>query len=416
MKKLFILVVVGLAIALMLSFAITLDPGYVRISVGNWLIESNLWVMSAIYLFAILLLMVMLSFVRGLVKNRHFMSRWLGSSSSKRARQKTEKGLIALLEGNWSSANKLLSKSAEKSDTPLINYVGAARAANELGDAKSAEQLLKAAYDKSSSSQFAVGIAQAQIQLEQNQLEQCLATLLRLKKQQPNHPFVLKLLKTVYLRLEDWHQLVKIIPLLRKAPRADKETIKGLEQRAWNKIFIQKATELQRAESHKADNKQKENAAEQLSQLWKQVPDSLRFDDQLIETYARQLSTLGYDVESESLLRKILSKHWSDTLVSLYGLVQGKNASEQLITAENWLTERPNNAVLLLTLGRLALRNALWGKALEYFEASNRLQPNQQSCAELYRLSIKMNEDKSRQQQLLNGIIQSLKLPDLPLP
>lgn len=415
MKPFFILIIVGLAIALALSFAVTLDPGYVRISAGNWLIESNLWVMFAIHLVVLILVVFSLVFMRRLMQTKNMMRRWVGSSGSKRAKQKTEKGLIALLEGNWGSANKLLSRAAGKSDSPVINFVGAARAANELGDVKAAEQLLKAAYEKSSSSEFVVGIAQAQIQLEQNQLEQCLATLLRLRKEQPNHPFLLKLLKAVYLRLEDWQQLVNILPALKKAPKADKEHLKDLEQHAWNNIFVQKASELERAEPNNA-GAQPDRATEQLAQLWKQVPDSLRFDDQLIETYACQLSKLGHDAESESLLRKTLSKHWSDALVSKYGLVRGKNVSEQLITAENWLKERPNNAILLLALGRLALRNELWGKALEYFEASNRLQPCQESSAELYRLSARISEDKDKHQQLLNGIIQTLELPDLPLP
>ena len=47
MKRLFLLIIVGALIALAMTYALSLDPGYVRISVGHWLIETNLWVMAS---------------------------------------------------------------------------------------------------------------------------------------------------------------------------------------------------------------------------------------------------------------------------------------------------------------------------------------------------------------------------------
>ena len=111
----------------------------------------------------------------------------------------------------------------------------------------------------------------------------------------------------------------------------------------------------------------------------------------------------------------IISKS-SDSLLSLYGKVQGNNISEQLITAENWLKERPNNPTLLLTLGRISLRNELWGKAKEYFEASIQLQPSLESYAELCRLSPRLDENNEQTNRHLKGLIESIALPKLPMP
>jgi len=72
----------------------------------------------------------------------------------------------------------------------------------------------------------------------------------------------------------------------------------------------------------------------------------------------------------ETLLRGALSRRWSDSLVELYGRVTAKDCARQLSSAENWLQEQPSNPVLLLTLGRLCLKNKLWGKARSYLEAS----------------------------------------------
>ena len=44
--------------------------------------------------------------------------------------------------------------------------------------------------------------------------------------------------------------------------------------------------------------------------------------------------------------------------------------------ADAWLKEQPNNALLLMYLGRLAYGRQLWGKAKGYLEASIALQPS----------------------------------------
>jgi HemY protein len=390
----------------MLSLAVSQDPGYVRISLGHWLIESNLWVMLGLNLVVLCLMALCFRLLRGVWQSKNLFRRMLTPFGATRAQKNTEKGLIAFLEGDWRHAGRLLIGSASKSDRPLINYLAAAHAANELGEIKEAEQHLKKAYDNTSDSELAVGIAQAQIQLQQNQLEQCLATLLRLKKQQENHPFVSKLLKTVYLRLEDWQQLLNLIPTLRKHTQTNGDELQSLEKLAWEKLFIQRTDELMQQNNLN-------DSAEILAVMWKKIPDTLCFDSSLIETYAKQLMRLNSDYECEVLLRKVLGKQWDDKLVRLYGLVEGNNFSEQLTKAEVWLKQKPNNPILLLTLGRLSLRNELWGKALEYFKVSARILPSTEVYGEINRLSLKLNKNDPA---LLAELIASLGLPDLPLP
>jgi HemY protein len=410
MKRLLALLIIGISIALLLSVAVSYDPGYVRISLGNWLIESNFWMMLALNTLVFFAVFTLLNIKRRVATSGRVISSWFGQSAKSRAIANTEKGLISLLEGDWGNANKLLSRSANKSHKPIINYLAAAHASNELGQIKEAEHLLKKAYESTPDSEFAVGIAQAQIQLQQAKFEPCLATLLRLKKQQSNHPFVLKLLKTVYLKLEDWQQLITLIPELNKSAKLDPKSIDEIEMLAWNKLFIQKADEtLNRSQ-------QQETATDILASLWQKVPDKLRYNPELLETYSLQLIRLEQSTECEVLLRKVLNKHWHDHLVEIYGTVEGSNLSEQLIHAENWLKERPNNATLLLALGRLSLRNELWGKALEYFEASKRLHESKESLAELCRLNMRMKPSSPDNQGMMNALLGALELPALPLP
>lgn len=409
MRRLYLLLIIGLGIALAVNLLVSTDPGYVRISIGNWLIESNLWVMLTLNLIIIVALVFGFGLVKRLSKSPRSMIGWMRQSGSSRAKQRYEQGMLALLEGNWLEAKKLLGKSADKVDNPIVNYLAAAHAANELGQGKEAEAYLKRAYESNKDAEFAVGIAQAQIQLQDNKLEQSLATLVRLRKQKPHHPYILKLLKSAYLKLEDWQQLVQLIPELKKLQPERVDSLRKLETTAWQHLFEQKTSELARTKSPR-------QSADTLGELWQKAPEGLRFNPEFIATYSKQLIKLECHYEAEVLLRKALIKDWHESLIELYGLTQSDKPSEQLITAESWLKQRPNDAMLLLTLGRLALRNELWGKAWEYFLASHKLQHNQQCIAELCRLAPHISEDTQGNQALLQDLLQSIHLPALPLP
>jgi HemY protein len=142
----------------------------------------------------------------------------------------------------------------------------------------------------------------------------------------------------------------------------------------------------------------------------------MRRDDQVIREYAALLASLGDEAQAEILLRKVLRNHWSDELINLYGRLEGTKPEEQLILAEQWLKDRPNNPELLLALGRISLRNELWGKAREYFETSLRLRRSRETLAELSRLNAHMGEKDTSIKLLMQGLVQDSGLPDLPMP
>ena len=89
---------------------------------------------------------------------------------------------------------------------------------------------------------------------------------------------------------------------------------------------------------------------------------------------------------------------------------------EQLLISEQWLKHRTNNPELLLALGRLSLRNELWGKAREYFETSLKLRRNRETLAELSRLNAHMGEEEASIKLLMQGLETDHGLPDLPMP
>jgi HemY protein len=305
----------------------------------------------------------------------------------------------------------LLTSSASHADTPLINYLAAAQASFESGDHEAVDELLRKAFDSTPGSDMAVGITQAQLQLAGNRLEQALATLIRLRKQSPHHPFVLKLLKNTYLRLEDWRELSRLLPELRKRSVLPEAELNDLERQVWHNLLERAAEDCRRQQQQDP-----QASLEPLTRLWDELPGFLRRDEYTIRDYAHLLASLGDEVQAETLLRKVLRNHWSDELINLYGRLRGQKPDEQLLLAEQWLKDRPNNPELLLALGRLSLRNELWGKAREYFETSLRLKHSREALAELSRLNAHMGEEEASAKLVIQGLAKDNGLPELPMP
>ena len=411
MIGLLVIIVLALLLGTGLAFGLQYDLGYIRVSFGNYLVETNFWVGLALLVALVVLTVMLIGLVRRLRNGTSMMSGWIARGKERRARRRTTRGLLALAEGNWPRAKKMLTSSASNADTPLINYLAAAQASFECGDHEAVDDLLRKAFESTPGSSMAVGITQAQLQLAGNRVEQALATLLRLRKQSPHHSFVLKLLKTAYLRLEDWRELAKLLPELRKYNILVPAELDDLERKTWHNL-------LEKAAS-KCRKEQASNPAaslDSLTDLWDQLPSSMRRDERTIFNYTSLLADLGDEGQAEILLRKVLRNHWSDKLINLYGRVESQAPDEQLLLAEQWLKDRPNNAELLLALGRLSLRNELWGKAREYFETSLKLQRKRETLAELSRLNAHMGHDTTSMNLLMQSLENDNGLPRLPMP
>ncbi len=410
MIRILLIILVALLLGTGLALGLQYDLGYIRISLGNYLIETNFWIGLALLVLLVAASVLTINLFRRLRHGTGMVAGWLARSNERRARRRTTQGLLALAEGNWPRARKLLTSSAEHADTPLINYLAAAQASFESGDHEAVDELLRKAFESTPGSDRAVGITQAQLQLAGNRLEQALATLVRLRKQAPHHPFVLKLLKNTYVRLEDWRELSRLLPEIRKRNLMESEEQGDLERLVWQNLLQRAAEECRRHSGEPSAS------LEPLTKLWDELPGFLRRDEHTIREYARLLADLGDEAQAETLLRKVLRNHWGDELVNLYGRVKGLKPDEQLLVAEQWLKDRPNNAELLLALGRLSLRNELWGKAREYFETSLRLRRSRETRAELSRLNAHMGEGENSVKLLMQGLVNDSGLPDLPMP
>lgn len=404
MKRFFIASLVVLVLSVALVVAIELDPGYILISYNTYTLETSVWIGVGLFVLLFSIVYGFFSLLRRLSSGTSALSDWLSGRDYRRSQQQTTNGLIAFIEGNWQSSRRTLVKAAAKSETPLLNYLIAARASHALDDSKQMKAFLKKAEQSTSGASIAVGLTQAELQLRSGRFEQSLATLTRVRRNAGKHPHVLYLLAQTYQGLNDWQQVLALLPELKKYKVLAPDELTELE------ITASKASILEAAKS-------RSDALGNLRQLWQSFSTAVKANSEVIACYAESIIALGDMHEAETLIRNRLKKDWNSTLVSLYGKVASDDPARQLLFAEDWLKQRNNDAALFLCLGRLSLRNAFWGKAREYFDRSLQFEDSGEVCAEMGRLLAHLGEHGASSEYFHRGLLLAADdLIDFPMP
>lgn len=380
--------------------------GYILISFQQWVIETSLWVFVLLLIASIITIYGSIHFVTSLMSTPDSLKNWSEKRGINKAVGKTVRGLIYLAEGDFKNSEKQLMAGAH-GNGKIINYLAAARAAQQAGNYERSDELMAEAASSTKGAELAVGLQQAQLQLEREQFEQCLATCLRLKKQFPKHQYVTKMLMKAHMALNDWQAVLEILPQINKQKLlANKESAK-LEIKAYGKLIEHMI--------RSRDSSSKDPQA--LLDVWKGIPNkTLKHLDfaPLAHAFIEHLVQLGAHQEAEQQLRSILPHHFTAELINLYGWVKGKDSKRQLLFAQDLLKQRPNDAGLLLTLGRICMLNSEFSQAQEYFEASLDQQNSAETRSELSRLYLAKHEDEKALEMLRQGL--GLELPELPLP
>jgi len=389
--KFAIIVILTTVVSALAAHFLLGDSGYVVINFRGYLVEMSVPVLAGL----IVLLVFTIWLIRRIVQAPRRLGEVAGRYRAGRAGQKLTRGMIEVAEGNFARGEKLLARAASSSDSPLFNYLQAARAAHLQGQDARRDEWLKLAYEQTPEASNAVLLTQAELQLDREQYEQALATLRRLDENSRNHSYALALLGRLYFRLEDWANLEQTLPRLRKHGRIEQATIDGWTIRV-----------------HTENLKQAEDSDRVLAE-WKSIPKRLKSEMQLLESYYLNLMRTGLHDKAEKDLVAALKSEWRPSLARLFGLVEGPDPSKQLKRAEGWLSKRGEDPDLLLSAARLCLRNELWGKARSYLETVISLRPTPEAYQVYGRLLNQMGESDAAADAYMAGLGM---VTDEPLP
>lgn len=364
--RLLIYSLLGLLFAVAAAVYLSHQGGQVMLIFSDYTIQSSLGIFVFVLLAAVILLYLCIRIVSGLTTMPERLRRRKQSRVHGKAEYFLATGLLALEEGDWQRAEKLFKQGARFSRWPAVNYLGAAKAAQQLGVRDRRDSWLDMAAAASSESTVAVSIARAELQLDQQQTEQAYASLRQLDTDTPGNPRIRSLLLQAGTMLKDWRQMLVLLSDYERNGGVPVTDLYAGQLQAWSGILSAASADIH-----------------ELNSTWHNVPAKLKKEPRLVRIYVNGRLQHADTSDCEPLIRDALRNGMDPELIRLYGLVQGKDPRKQLAVIEKWLPEHPGDDRLLLAAGRLYKRAALWGRARHCLEESFKINPSAEVCYEL---------------------------------
>jgi HemY protein len=350
--------VVLAAIAVAIALLARDNGGYVVIVSAPYRIELSLNLLVFLVLGGYLAFYALARFLATLISIPGRVRAYRKDRVNTRLRRSLNEALIAFFQGRYASAEKSAAAALTGEETKGVAAIIAARSAHELGRFSEREQFLDQAKGGAEELDQARLTTLADLLVSQERHEEALAVLNDLSARDARNLRLLRLKLQAEQALRRWDEVLDTLEALSKL----------------GGIGPAEASAIRRA-AHLGNLARKSQDAAALTTYWKQIPSAMRTDPIVAATAARYYLALGSHAEAQAMIEQALEREWNSSLVALYGEAGGPDAIVQIERAENWLRTHARDPALLLALGKLCMRQELWGKAQSYIEASLALEP-----------------------------------------
>ena len=362
MKGLFwILALFGLAVVAALGARF--NDGYLLLIVPPWRAEVslNLFIIALLGLFlAFYAALRLLAVTFGLPgRVREYRAR----------RQRDQAGMVfqdavrLLFEGRFGQAMKKAAEAHGNGTAPGLSALIAARAAQRMREPEKQQYWLEHAKTDDPRTEAATLMLDAEMANEERRFADALAALDRLQGKQGRHIAALRLELRARQGSGDWDGVLRLVRQLAKRDALPAEVVAEV-----------------RTQAHMANIARCSKDAAQLTAYLRALPEAER-GRRIALAAAKALVAVGADGEAQKLIEAVLdgadNDDWSSELAAIYGRLTGGESTARIARAETWLRRHPDDAVLLMALGRMCQRQRLWGKAQSYLEASLAVAPSQ---------------------------------------
>ena len=238
-----LIIIVALLCGLIFAPELSANRGYLLVSFDRYTTYETT-IINAVFI--VLLLYVVLLALEWILRKLLSMSSitrgWLGERKVRKAQRDSLLGMLALLEGNTKHAEKLLAKSAARSDAPALTYIGAARASHQNGDFIKRDKYLDLA-NKAPSCKLAVGLVSIELQLDAKQFNEAYLRLQELDSSFPKNKQICQYYLKIYPGLKKWEELITLINTQRKLLSLSDQAFLELDLHAHQQLFQQLASE-----------------------------------------------------------------------------------------------------------------------------------------------------------------------------
>ena len=366
--KMLIVIILSLAAAATIGLVSLDDPGLMLVSYGSdsWELPLVLALLITAVVFAILYLVF--NFLFGVLRAPKKARAWNEQRQNKNAQNDTLRGYARLIEGDWAQGEKDLIKRLGHCKTPMLNYLGAAYAAQQQHNYAQRDEYLSQAEQIDPANRMAIDISRARMLTQAGDFQRARDLLNEMQDLAPANKTILRLMADVCKRTEDWEGLEQLLPRLEKTKALPKEQIVALE-------VAVRAAGLNEALPD-ADNPTTLSQYQSLSGKRKK-------NTQIAAVYAQKLIDEGDLSAAEHVVRKAIKKTWSSELAGLYGKTRIDNLRSQILLATGWLADHQQDVNVNLTLARLNLANGQLDKARVYYNMAIELGASEEAYLEL---------------------------------
>lgn len=262
--------------------------------------------------------------------------------AKKQTRLRLINGLQAFHEGRYARAENLLLKAAKQDDLRTIALITAHDAAHLLNEPARAAQHHAALLQHDPNA----GSIQAAANAWQNDdIEQVISLLTPLhetKKLSPQGQLLyLKALEKNHRALE----AMSVFNSLRKEQTLSAAQLTNIE-----------------IELNASVIKQTDDADACLLQ-WKNLPERLRQNPEILKTFAARADALGLETKAVQVLGDYLNQHWAPELLDSLAIISTHANDQRLALCETWLPQHPDDPALHAALGKLYGQNKNYTKA-----------------------------------------------------
>ncbi len=344
-----ILVILLLLLTAWLTPKLINNPGLIQIELLGYQIQIT--VIAATLLLLALWLAVWLLY--GLLKAPKKVVHNITANSS---RKKFARGLLALSEGKWPLAEKLLLQSAAKSPTPELSYMAAARAAVSQNRTEQAEEYLDQA-EKVIDNPLTVDLTRCEIWIKSGDADRAMPLLNTILSTYPKNPRAIHLLIQASQQTKNWKQLQTAIPKAEKLAMITHSQSNQLKQQVTNELFLAAESE------------------DELQAIWHRL--NKKQQEKYKYTYCESGLRLGAFQAITQYIEKSQKSHFDEQLVVFWSALP-YNLNHRLKVAEKWLQQQPKNPVVLLCNAKLHVAKQNWGQAESLLLAVEKIAPSKE--------------------------------------
>lgn len=354
---LWILVLAALAVAT--ALLTTHGGGFVLLVLPPWRIELSI----AAFVIAVMLLMVLGFLVTRVTAGTLGLPMTIRALRLGRRRAKAREAVLqavqAFFEGHHARAEQAAAQALQQGESVGLCAVVAARAAHAQRRFEARDGYLETLHSLAPADRVIQLTTHADLLLDERRHQEALEVLRRARDLAPRSNAVRRLTMRAQIRLRQWDQVLQTLAALEKANAIERSHAEAVRRQA----------HLELLSRHGHDERG-------LRTFWRSLSSEQRNDRTVAAAAARRFIDLKQMDDARDLLEQALEHQWDTELAGLYGQCPGSAVLAQIERAERWLVKHPQDAGLLLSLGRLCLHQSLWGKAQSYVEASLAIDPS----------------------------------------